>query len=257
MHMTWTAVRKHYNKVLDDFELKLFRKLVPQHLELFRNGSAAAADQLAFSLSLMLIARGPAFVRRELEPIQHILPQSVAAYLRDCVGDYALSSMIFEYSDATNLFEIVGIDVPPEVLGSFRPFMPRVDTDRRDMPASHWTKALTSLALGEPLGWVGIAGFLLSQEIPFVPGATFEFNVHGLIGHLGGALLSGASLEDVLPAWHQFMALAVTLMDVGQIDEQVILWVARIVFHHIGKQPLGTVADRVFNEINQLIAEGL
>jgi hypothetical protein len=60
----------------------------------------------------------------------------------------------------------------------------------------------------------------------------------------------------VLPAWHQFMGLAVTLKKVRQINEQVILWVARIVFHHIGKQPLGTVGDRVFEEINRLVAGG-
>jgi len=188
--------------------------------------------------------------------IKHIVPQSIAAYVQGCAGDYTLSSTIFEYSDVTNIFEIVGLEVPPEVLESFRPLILRVGTDRRDMPESHWTKALVSLALGEHLGWVGIAGFLSTQGVPFVPRATFEFNVHGLIGHLGGALLSGASLDDVLPAWHQFMALAVTLTKVRQIDNQVILWVARVVFHHIGKQPLGTVGDRVFEEINQLVAAG-
>lgn len=255
--MTWTAVRQHYDKMLDRYALALFRELVPQKLELFRQGSAAAADQLASSLAEMLVARGPAVVRRELEPLKHVLPQSVAAYVQDCVGDYPLSTMLLEYANATNVFEIVGFDVPPEVLESFRPLLVRVETDRHDMPERHWTKALVSLALDERLGWVGIAGCTSTQDVPFIPRATFEFNVQGLIRHLGGALLAGAALDDVLPAWHQFMALAVTLMDVRQIDEQVILWVARIVFHHIGKQPLGTVADLAFDEINRLVAAGV
>ena len=252
--MTWTAVRKHYDKLLDRYKLKLFRDLVPQHIEQFHQGSAAAADQLAFSLSLMLIARGPAFVRRELEPLKHILPQSVTAYTRDCTGNYTLSAMLLEYANATNIFEIVGITVPPEVLALFRPLLVRVGTDHDDMPASHWTKALVSLALGERLGWIAIAGFLPTQDVPFVPQATFEFNMQGLISHLGGAVLAGATLDDVLPAWHQFMVVAITLMDVGQVDEQVILWVARVVFHHIGKEPLGTVGNRIFEEINNLVA---
>ena len=254
--MTWTAVRQHYDKLLDRYELKLFRDLVPRHLELFREGSAAAADQLAFSLSLMLIARGPAFVRQELAPLKHILPQSVAAYIRDCAGTHTLSSMLLEYADATNIFEIVGLDISPEVLGSFRPLLVRIETDHDDMPERHWTKALVALALGERLGWIAIAGFLPTQGVPFVPRATFEFNVQGLISHLGGAILSGATLDDVLPAWHQFMALAVTLRKVRQVDNQVIFWVARVVFHHIGKQPLSTVGDRVFEVINQLVAAG-
>ena len=254
--MTWTAVRQHYDKLLDRYELRLFRDLVPRHLELFREGSAAAADQLAFSLSLMLIARGPAFVRRELEPLKHILPQSVAAYIRDCAGNHTLSSMLLEYADATNIFEIVGLTVPGEVLASFRPLLVRVETDHRDLPERHWTKALVALALGERLGWIAIAGFLPTQNVPFVPCATFEFNMQGLIAHLGGALLTGATLDDVSPAWRQFMAVAVTLMDVHQIDEQVILWVARVVFHHIGKQPLGSVGDRVFEEISGLVEGG-
>jgi len=254
--MTWAAVRKHYDEMLDRYALALFRDLVPRKLELFGQGSAAAVDHLASSLGEMLVARGPAFVRREVEPIKHILPQSVAACVRDRVGDYTLSSMTFEGTDATNLFEIVGFEVSQAVLGSFRPLILRVETHPQDIPERHWTKGLVSLALGEHLGWVPIAGFNRVQDVPFVRGATFEFNVQGLIGHLGGALLSGAALEDVLPAWHQFMALAVTLMDVHQIDEQVILWVARVVFHHIGKQPLGTVGDRVFDEINRLVAAG-
>jgi hypothetical protein len=254
--MTWTSSRNHIDKQLDRHELELFRTIVPQRLEQFRNGSAAAVDQLAFSLAWMLIARGPAFVRRELEPIKHLLPQSVAAYVKGCVGNHTLSSMIFEYSDATNIFEIVGLDISPEVLDTFRPFILRIETDRHDMTPDHWTKALLSLALNERQGWAPIAGFAPTQDVPFVPGATFEFNVQGLIAHLGGALLSRAALDDVLPAWHQFMGIAVTLMDARQIDEQVILWVARVVFHHIGKEPLGSVGDRVFEEINRLIVSG-
>ena len=254
--MTWTAARKHADQQIDSLELKLFRNRVPQRLEQFRTGSAAAVDRLAFPLAWMLTARGSAFVRHELEPIKHILPQSVAAYVQGCVGDHTLSSMLLEYADAMNIFGIVGLEVPPEVLESFRPLILRVETEPRGMPERHWTKALVSLALGEHLGWVPIAGFHRVQDVPFVRGATFEFNVQGLIGHLGSALVSGASIDDVLPAWHQFMALAVTLTKVRQVDNQVILWVTRVVFHHIGEQPLGTVGDRVFDEINRLVAAG-
>ena len=103
---------------------------------------------------------------------------------------------------------------------------------------------------------MAIAGFRPTQDVPFVPRATFEFNMQGLIGHLGGAILSGATLDDVLPAWHQFMGVAIMLRKIRQIDDQVILWVARILFHHIGREPLGTVGAHIFEEINGLVAAG-
>jgi hypothetical protein len=91
--------------------------------------------------------------------------------------------MLLEYADATNIFEIVGLDVPPDVLESFRPLLVRVETDHRDMPERHWTKALVALSLEDRLGWVEIAGFHPTQDVPFVPRATFEFNMQGLIAH--------------------------------------------------------------------------
>jgi hypothetical protein len=254
--MTWTAVRQHTNAQIDDFQLELFRQLIPQRLEQFRQGSAAAVDRLAFSLAAMLIARGSAFVRSELQPIKHILPQSIAAYTQQCGGDQTLSQMLLEYADVTNIFEIVGIDVPPAVMLSFRPLILRVATDHRDIPERHWTKGLVSLALNERLGWAPLAGLLPTEEVPFAPHATFGPNVQGLIGHLGGAMLSGAALDDVLPAWRDFLRFAVPLMKAHQIDHQVVLWAARVVFHHIGKQPLGSVGDRVFEEIDRIVASG-
>lgn len=251
--MTWTAVRRHADKQLDDYALEMFRKRIPQRLEQFRNGSAAAADQLAFQLARMLFARGAVFVRHELEPIKHIVPQSLAAYLRGCAGDRTLASMVLEYANAANVFEIVGLDIAPEVLEAFRSVILRIETHRHDMPERHWTKGLLALALNQRLGWAPIARLMPTQDVPFVPRATFGFDVQGLIAHLGGARLVGATFDDVLPAWREFMAAADSLMGARQIDEQVILWVARIVFHHIGKQPLGAVGDCVYEEIGRFV----
>src|SRR4051794_19024152 len=130
--MTWTAIRKHADAQIDDFELELFRQEIPRCLEQFQKGSDAAVDQLAFPLARMLIARGPAFVRSELEPIKHILPRSVAAYVESCPGEHTLAPTLLEYANVTNICEIVGLAVPPEVMSSFRPLILRVETDWRD-----------------------------------------------------------------------------------------------------------------------------
>jgi hypothetical protein len=254
--MSWTDYRAHADRQITDFGLDDFRSQLAERLSQHRQGSAAAADRLASPLSRMLIARGPAFVRDELRPIEHILRGAVAAYVQECAGDHSLSPMLFEYTNATNLFEIVGVAVPPEVMESFRPLILRVETDLRDVPPAHWTKGLVAIVLDQPAGWAPIAGFASAQEVSFVPGATFGPNVQGLIGHLGSAVRSGAVLDQVLPAWRQFLGVATTLRGARQIDEQVIHWTARIVFHHIGKQPLGTVGQRVFDEIDRVIAAG-
>lgn len=79
--------------------------------------------------------------------------------------------------------------------------------------------------------------------------------MQGLLAHLGAARLAGARFEDVEPAWRSFMESADPLIDAHQIDYVLITWVARIVYHHIGRQPLGSVGDLLYAEIQWCIAE--
>jgi hypothetical protein len=159
-------------------------------------------------------------------------------------------------SDATNAFELIGFDVPPSVLESFRPYLPAIQ-DFRDKIRWRWTKGFTALALNERLVWAPVAGYLPDQPIPFTPGETFEFNVQGLLAHLGAACLAGASFEDVAPAWRSFMMCVDSLINTHQIEYVLVLWVARFVYHHIGQHPLGTVGELLHAEIQRCIADGL
>jgi hypothetical protein len=230
---------------------------VAQRLDAHTRGSWGAADRVGRMSAELLFTHGPAFVRETFAPIRHVLPQAVAGYLAECdPAAGALSPMIMEMSDTTNAFELIGFDVPPSVLESFRPYLPRIE-ELRDYPQWRWGKGCTALALNERLVWAPIAGYRPDQPIPFVPRETFEFNVQGLLAHLGAARLAGARFEDVEPAWHSFMESADSLLDAHQIDYVIVLWVARIVYHHIGQQSLGSVGDLLYAEIQRCVAAGL
>jgi hypothetical protein len=232
-------------------------EVVAQRLEAHRRGSWGAADRVGILTAEMLFIRGPQFVRETFAPIRHVIPQAVAAYLAECdLAAGALSTMIMEMSDATNAFEIIGFEVPPSVLESFRRNLPGIE-ELREYPEWRWGKGFTALALNERLVWAPIAGYLPDQPIPFVPRATFEFNVQGLLAHLGAARLTGARFEDVEPAWRSFMEAADSLIEARQIEYVLVLWVARIVYHHIGQQSLGSVGDLLYAEIQRCVAAGL
>jgi hypothetical protein len=229
--------------------LAAFRDGVPTLLSQFRAGSWAALNQVASEAAQIFLGLGPDSVRAELAPIKHVVPQSVADYLSTCEGT---GTMLFDVSDPINVFQIHGFDVPPTVLDSLRPYLLRVGTARNDVPARHWTKALTAIVVGEPFGWTPIAGAAKPEQLRFKANEEFGANVQAFIGHLGAAVGSKAQLDAVMPAWLDFLRTADPLMDANQIDMQVILWAGRIVYHHIGGEALGTVADQIYADIGRL-----
>lgn len=255
--MTWSRRLAHLtqSQTGDEFTRHI-STFVQQRLTSHNDGTWAAADQVGKVAATMLFTHGPAFVRDTFAPIAHVLPHAVADYLsRISPAADALSTMILDMSDATNAFEIVGFDVPPSVLESFRPYLPRIEQDR-DYPEWTWGKGFTALALNERAVWAPIAGYLPDQEVAFVPKATFGANVQGLLAYLGAARVNGATFADVAPAWRSFMESAGSLFSARQIEHVLVLWVARIVCYDIGREPLGHVAELLHAEIQRCVAAG-
>jgi hypothetical protein len=256
--MTWSTRIAHIASFqTGDYFTDFLPYLVAKKLDAHTRGSWEAADQVGRLTAELLFTRGPAFVREVLAPIRHVIPQAVSDYLADTdLEAGSLASMIQEMSDATNAFEIIGFEVPLSVLESFRPYLPAI-MDDRDKIKWRWTRGFTALALNERLVWAPIAGYLPDQPIPFTPGEEFEFNVQGLLAHLSAALTVGARFEDVAPAWGSFLVCADTLINVHEIEYVLVLWIARIVYHHIGQQPLGSVGDLLYDQIQRCIAAGV
>jgi hypothetical protein len=256
--MTWSERLAHMAKFQKgDYFTHHVPGFVADKLEAHNQRNAASAVQVAHMIAKLLLTRGPAYVRETFAPIRHVLPQAVAGYLATC--DLAVGSLaptVLDLSNATNAFEIVGFDVPPSVLESFRRYLPAVE-DFREYFQWRLEKGFAALALNDRRVWAPVAGYLPDQPIPFTPRETFEFNLQGLLAHLGAARLAGANFEDVRPAWWSFMACADALLDTNQMNEDLILWVARIVYHHIAEQPLGEVGELLHTSIQRCVAAGI
>ncbi len=255
--MTWAERIEHVHSLHDDtYFADHLPRVIAQRQAAASTGAWGAADRLGSMIAGLIPIRHSAELRQLFSSLQTVVPGAVAAYLRKSEGDHDISTMIFEMTDATNAFECIGFEVPQAVLESFRPYLTRV-MDEPDIIKDRWSKGLVALALDERWVWAPIAGYLPDQPVPFVPGQQFGPNMQGLIAYLGGARLAGASFADVEPAWRSFMAMANSLFAIRHTNYNIILWVARIVFHHIGGRPLGTVADLLHDDIQRCVAEGV
>lgn len=145
-----------------------------------------------------------------------------------------------------NTLDVVGLPLPSNSWPTMRAWLPRMEVSRDDeSTADWWTAGFAAVALDEPLRFFKAAGLSLGRPNPFVAGATFQFNMQGLVRHLAAAIETGASFEDVRPAWEDLLHSYSYLRSARSIDEGVLLWIGRIVFHRIAGRPLGEVAQAI------------
>ena len=204
------------------------------------------------------IGFGPDYSRRTIGPIHAFVENAVTAYLKTVEGEYPLSTMPFELLDSTNFFELLGYPIPSDALTSLAPLLSRIETNRHDpeFVAWHWQRGFMALALRKDPVWRGIAG-LMPGALAFTPGESFGPNVQGLLRYLAAAIENRARLEDVLPAWKTFLAVVPSLYNADQVNFETLFWIARIVYHDIGGEPLGSAGDHLFADIQELAAAGL
>ena len=112
-----------------------------------------------------------------------------------------------------------------------------------------------ALALGKEPVWRGIAG-LMPGSLAFTPGESFGPNVQGLLRYLAAAIENHGHLEDVLSAWKTFLAIVPGLFNADQVNFESLFWIARIVYHDIGGESLGSAGDHLFADIQELAAAG-
>ncbi|MCB9562825.1 MAG: hypothetical protein H6708_20680 [Kofleriaceae bacterium] len=63
------------------------------------------------------------------------------------------------------------------------------------------------------------------------------------------ALEARPGFAAVEPAWRDFIACYPALFDTDLADDSTILGAARLVYHHIGGEPLGTVCDHIYEDV--------
>lgn len=254
---SWKLIAEHFEKRADLELASLHRSREKKLAEYAQGRTPIGLDlQLAESGALrLLLGRGPDVVREELQPLVPYARRCAEQMFRDYFRpDGPITGDAVASATGVCLYECLGFDVG-DTLSIFKPYLVRIETSRRDQYVhEHWNRALAALALDDRRTWGPIAGFIPDDAIPFTPGATFEFNVQGFLAHLAGAIVHQRALDDVLPAWRDFVRAYPNLQRANMANLSTLLWAARLVDHHIGGQPLGTVAEFLYSEIRSAVA---
>jgi hypothetical protein len=194
-------------------------------------------------LFLVFAVRGSA-CRDDVSPLVPLAEAAVHEIAAEHDGEESLSWAPLKAGDLVNALQSVGCSVSTATMQTMTGWLPYIETFRDDVLASfHWKLGFTALALGDRRVCYRIAGYNADGSIPFEAGKTFQFNVHGFLGHLAGAVERGARASDVTPAWQDLLRSFPELLAAGAMDIGNLLWIARIIHHHIDGQPLAGVAD--------------
>lgn len=137
-----------------------------------------------------------------------------------------------------NLFACCGY---PDFTHYFHDRIANVQTDRNGrFPERHHAKVLAAIAFGDRALYRGPVGSMaeLDEDMPFVAGELHGFNSQSFLAHLAAAVEVGASVEDVWPAFEEFMHNFPRKEESGDFDGACLFWVARIIHHELGGRPL-------------------
>jgi hypothetical protein len=246
-----TVWRKHVAWFWDDAVARLPLRL--RQVAEGRPGEGAAA--MHHELAMFTLAQ-PAAVAAQFGVLAPTLDAAVADKQARAGADGPVG--IYEVSMASvgNIFECLGLPIAATTWDTVRGWLPRLEVSRNDERVSYfWTTGLIAMVLGDRATGRRIAGHSGDGPIPFVPGATFQMNLRGFLHHLAGAVEAGAGADDVMPGFNEVLANYQRFSEGKALSEGTLLWIARIVHHQLGKQPLGTTAQFLHDTIWALAGE--
>lgn len=116
----------------------------------------------------------------------------------------------------------------------------------------HFSRAFAGVALGIRAIYrnPAAAEVELNELMPFTPRMLYENNPQALLAHLAAGAENRVAIEDVWPAFREVVHNFPYHEEVGDFDGACLFWIARIVHHQIGGQPLGQTADWLSRHFN-------
>lgn len=116
----------------------------------------------------------------------------------------------------------------------------------------HFSRAVAGVALGVRAIYRGpaAADCELDELMPFTPRILYGNNPQALLAHLAAGAENRVAIEDVWPAFRECVHNFPYHEEVGDFDGACLFWIARIVHHQIGGQPLGQTADWLSRHFN-------
>lgn len=107
--------------------------------------------------------------------------------------------------------------------------------------------AFACVAAGQPERVAELLGAALPKSAP--AGKTFGPNFGGLAKYLAAAVRDGAALDDVEPAFADFLAEFPDKLEAGTADWPALFWCARAVLSTIGGRAEGEVAAEIHRRV--------
>ncbi len=86
--------------------------------------------------------------------------------------------------------------------------------------------------------------------MPFTPRILYGNNPQALLAHLAAGAENRVAIEDVWPAFREAVHNFPYHEEAGDFDGACLFWIARIVHHQIGGQPLGRTAEWLSRHFN-------
>ena len=161
----------------------------------------------------------------------------------------------FNSIDLANIFECVGGTLSPSTHAIICRWFSNMRATSDDYDTSaYWSTYFGSLALGHEEYRRGTGTALGSISSPPTPGATFGPQTRALLKHLAAAVENRSPFEVVRPAWEEFIERFPSAREMHNVDAGTLLWVARVVYQRIAGAPLGTVAQRLHDDMWRLAA---
>lgn len=253
--MFWNEQIEHF-RWLASTEVAHREEYIQRRREQHDAGEWQAIDHLASEGLHGFFGNGPAYSHETIGAMASFLPAAVATYAEEVSGEQPLSTAALGVLDTVCMYELMGCAVDPALLARLAPLLGRVETSRHDDRAKHWHRGFAALALKSAAVWRGIAG-LAPGALTFSPGESFGPNVQGLLGYLAAAVEHRAAVADVEPAWKTLLAAFGALYDAGELDFEALFWIARVVYHDIGGEPLGRAGERLWADLQDVAAAGL
>jgi hypothetical protein len=200
--------------------------------------------QCVFESVMPLVFSDPDRAAELLRPMAEAVRQAVAEQAR-VLGDDGLPGLdLVGLVHLANAMECVGVPIGEPTMRTFDTWFLRFGVARNDTSvAAYWTTGFASLALGERLTYRARAGLGQGDDpTDFTPLETFGHNLQAFMAHLAGAKETGATADEVGPAWEHVLEHYPMYAEGKALDEGALLWMARIVHHDLGGEELGSVA---------------
>lgn len=155
-----------------------------------------------------------------------------------------------------NLLDVQGVAVPAATWATARAWLPGMPTAHAEPPAWHWERGLAALALGDLATARTVAGLPERGALDVDPARDPGLSAQAWLALLVGAVEGGWAWADVAPRWEQLLDVVPVLVEVEELTEADLAWLARILRHDVAGAPLGEVADWLHAEAYRVAGLG-